>query len=105
MIESMEASNRIEGIVTERARYPRLLEEVRSQSRAEDEILGYKMALEWIHKRHREIDIEITTIRKLHRLCMGSDLKALKFLNPPEDSGAFKEKDNGAVLFDIINIG
>lgn len=67
-IQSTEASNRIEGIVTTSTRIKKLLEEKTSpRNRDEKEILGYRDVLNTIHESHDYIDVAPNHILQLHR--------------------------------------
>lgn len=67
-IQSTEASNRIEGIVTTDARMRQLFaEKTTPRSRDEDEIMGYRDVLNTIHKNHDFIPIKTGYILQLHR--------------------------------------
>src|SRR5882724_509919 len=69
-IQSVESSNRIEGVVTSRDRLgPLLAEKISPISRPEEEILGYKKAVEWIHENFAEISITPENILRLHKIC------------------------------------
>ena len=72
MIESVESSNRIEGVTVERERLrPLVLGRTRPVNRSEKEIAGYRRALAWIHAKAGEIQVSPETFRKLHRLIHG----------------------------------
>lgn len=67
-IQSTEASNRIEGIVTTSTRIKKLLEEKTTpKNRDEKEILGYRDVLNTIHESHDYIDVSPNHILQLHR--------------------------------------
>ena len=95
-IQSVESSNRIEGVITSRDRLGPLLEEKISPiSRPEEEILGYKKAVEWIHENYADIEIKPETILHLHKICQsGYGRHSPSLLGTPEDAGQFKKKDN-----------
>ncbi len=86
IIQSAESSNRIEGVEIEKSRLvPLLTGKVKPMDRPEEEVLGYKNALAWIHKNFEKIKIDADTILKIHRQCQkGSS----------GDAGKFKSKDN-----------
>jgi Fic family protein len=85
MIQSAESSNRIEGITVESKRLrPLILGHARPQDRSEEEVAGYRKALDWIHKQHANIEITPQTVQQLHRLCMADS----------GDAGQWKKKDN-----------
>lgn len=67
-IQSIEASNRIEGIVTTSTRIKKLFEEKTTpKNRDEKEILGYRDVLNTIHESHDYIDVSPSHILQLHR--------------------------------------
>ena len=86
LIQSAESSNRIEGVTVERRRLaPLVFGEVRPKDRSEEEIVGYRKALQWIHAEYDQIEIIPKTILKLHKLAQGGF---------SGDAGKWKEKDN-----------
>lgn len=67
-IQSTEASNKIEGIVTTSTRMKQLLEErTTPKNRDEREILGYRDVLNTIHENHEYIPLTPSYILQLHR--------------------------------------
>jgi len=67
-IQSTEASNKIEGIVTTSTRMKQLFEEKTTpRNRNEDEILGYRDVLNTIHESNEYIPIRPSYILQLHR--------------------------------------
>ena len=67
-IQSMEASNKIEGIITTSTRMKQLFEEKTTpKNRDEDEIMGYRDVLNIIHKSNEYIPIRSSYILQLHR--------------------------------------
>ncbi|MDO4274507.1 MAG: Fic family protein [Eubacteriales bacterium] len=67
-IQSTEASNKIEGIVTTSTRIKQLVnEKTTPRNRDESEILGYRDVLNTIHENHNFISIRPTYILQLHR--------------------------------------
>lgn len=67
-IQSTEASNKIEGIVTTSTRMRQLLQErTTPRNRDEDEIMGYRDVLNTIHENHEYIPIRPNYILQLHR--------------------------------------
>lgn len=66
-IQSTEASNRIEGIVTTSARLKQLVEDKTTpRNRDEKEILGYRNALNIVHESHEHISVSPNYILQLH---------------------------------------
>ena len=67
-IQSTEASNKIEGIVTTSTRMKQLFEEKTTpRNREEDEIMGYRDVLNTIHESNEYIPIRPSYILQLHR--------------------------------------
>ena len=67
-IQSTEASNKIEGIVTTGTRMKQLFEEkTGSRNRDEDEIMGYRDVLNTIHESNEYIPIRTLYILQIHR--------------------------------------
>lgn len=67
-IQSTEASNKIEGIVTTSTRMRQLFEEkTMPRNREEDEIMGYRDVLNTIHESNEYIPIRPSYILQLHR--------------------------------------
>ncbi|MEA3489725.1 MAG: Fic family protein [Candidatus Omnitrophota bacterium] len=88
LIESAESSNRIEGVTVDRARLkPLVIGHSKPRDRSEEEVAGYRKALDLIHKKHKSLRITPETIKELHRLCRGELW----------DSGKWKEKDNDII--------
>ena len=88
LIQSTESSNRIEGITvaTDRLR-PLVLGNARPKDRSEQEVQGYRLALNEIHTRHEKMPITPNTLKHLHALCQGAS----------GDAGQFKRIDNEVV--------
>lgn len=67
-IQSTEASNKIEGIVTTSTRMKQLFEEKTTpRNREEDEIMGYRDVLNTIHESNEYIPVRPSYILQLHR--------------------------------------
>lgn len=67
-IQSTEASNKIEGIVTTNTRIQQLcMEKTTPRNRDEEEILGYRDVLNTIHENYEYIPIRASYILQLHR--------------------------------------
>jgi Fic family protein len=72
LIESAESSNRIEGVTVERNRLrPLVIGNTRPRDRSEEEIVGYRMALNWIHTDYHKIPVTPETCLHLHALAQG----------------------------------
>jgi Fic family protein len=85
-IESSESSNRIEGVTAPPDRLRALvLEDTRPRDRSEQEIAGYRDALEMIHESSEYMALSIHTIKQLH---------ARMYSYLPEEGGRWKRTDN-----------
>ncbi len=88
LIESAESSNRIEGVTVDRARLkPLVIGHSKPRDRSEEEVAGYRKALDLIHSKYKSLRITPETIKELHRLCRGESW----------DAGKWKEKDNDII--------
>ena len=87
IIQSAESSNRIEGVTVESGRLkPILLEGARPRDRSEEELVGYRKALDWVHTAFADIPVEPRTILRLHELAQGGFSAG--------DAGQWKERNN-----------
>jgi Fic family protein len=95
-IQSTEASNRIEGIVTTSARMKQLFaEKTTPRNRDESEIMGYRDVLNTIHESNEFIPIRLSYILQLHRdllkragLSYGGQLKTVQnYINETRPDG------------------
>jgi Fic family protein len=88
LIQSAESSNRIEGVTVERERLrPLVVGRARPRNRSEEEIQGYRRALELIHSSWKRLAITPDTARRLHRIATQG----------AGDAGAWKKADNEIV--------
>ncbi|MDP8262410.1 MAG: Fic family protein [Candidatus Ancaeobacter aquaticus] len=88
LIESVESSNRIEGVTVDSVRLkPLVIGHSRPRDRSEEEVSGYRKALDLIHAKHGSLRITSETIKELHRLCRGES----------HDAGVWNEKDNDII--------
>jgi len=91
MIQSAESSNRIEGVEVESKRLmPLLLGKTKPKDRSEEELVGYRKALQWINKSSGGIEISPETIKKIHKMAQGGLVG---------DAGKWKSRDNEIVEF------
>src|SRR5579862_8514531 len=90
IIQSVESSNRIEGVTVafDRLR-PIVIGRSRPRDRSEEELSGYRRALDWIFSRRTSVEITPMVIRKLHILAQSGS----------GDAGQWKQRNN-----DIIEI-
>ena len=88
IIQSAESSNRIEGVTVDRDRLkPLVLGNARPRDRSEEEVMGYRRALNEVHAKAGRIAINADTLKHLHALCQqGSG-----------DAGEFKRLDNDII--------
>jgi Fic family protein len=69
MIESVESSNRLEGITADRGRIEALvLKSTTSTNRSEEEIAGYRDALALIHEQAEHMPVALNTILQCHAM-------------------------------------
>jgi len=89
IIQSAESSNRIEGVTVPPDRLrPVVLGRARPRDRSEEELAGYRRALEWIFSRRSPVLITPDVIRRLHALSVGGSAG---------DAGEWKQRDNEIV--------
>lgn len=86
IVQSTESSNRIEGVTVspERLR-PVVIGKVKPRDRSEEELAGYRRALDWMFSRKRAVPITPSVVRKLHALAQGGTIG---------DAGEWKKRDN-----------
>lgn len=88
LIQSAESSNRIEGVTVAADRLrPLVLGNSRPLDRSEQEVQGYRLALNEIHTRHGKLSITPDTMKRLHLLCQSGG----------GDAGQFKKTDNEVI--------
>ncbi len=88
IIESSVSSNRIEGVEVNKARIGTILfGKSHLRDRNEEEVRGYRQALEWIHEKGTQIPISEKTILQLHGLTRGEIW----------DAGKYKQKDGDII--------
>ena len=86
IIQSAESSNRIEGVTVAANRLrPLLIARARPLDRSEEELAGYRIALDWIYSRKNRVAITPAVIRRLHALAQGGS---------SGDAGEWKKRDN-----------
>jgi fido (protein-threonine AMPylation protein) len=83
LIESAVSSNRIEGVEVDQARVATLVfGGAALRDRDEEEVRGYRRALELIHRQGAKLEVSESTILQLHKLTRGDIW----------DAGKYKEK-------------
>jgi Fic family protein len=89
LIESVESSNRIEGVTVDHDRLrPLVIGDAPPRDRPEEEIVGYRRALDWIHTQRAAIEMSPDTCLKLHGLAQGGTTG---------DAGVWKTRANDIV--------
>lgn len=86
IIQSAESSNRIEGVTipVDRLR-PVVLGKAKPRDRSEEELAGYRQALDWIFSLKHGVIIKPSVIQKLHEFSQGGF---------SGDAGEWKKRDN-----------
>ncbi len=86
IIQSVESSNRIEGVTIPADRLrPLVLGKARPRDRSEEELAGYRRALDWIFSRKRRVSITPDVIKRLHAMAQGGR---------SGDAGEWKKRNN-----------
>jgi len=86
IVQSVESSNRIEGVTVDKDRLrPLVLGHAKPRDRSEEEVAGYRKAIDWVFTRKRRVPIEPRVIQHLHALAQGGT---------SGDAGKWKRKDN-----------
>jgi Fic family protein len=86
IIQSVESSNRIEGVTIPADRLrPVVLGKVKPRDRSEEELAGYRQAIDWIFSRKRKVSVIPAVIQRLHTLAQGGF---------SGDAGEWKKRDN-----------
>lgn len=86
LIESVKASNAIEGVITTDERIKDIVDGSKPITHDEKEISGYKDALNLIHKEYKNLDINEETILSLHSM--------IEIETSPKEAGKYKNRDN-----------
>jgi Fic family protein len=83
IIQSVESSNRIEGVTVAANRLrPLVIGRVRPRDRSEEELAGYRAALDWIFSRKNRVTVTPEVIRRLHALarCGPNGERSVRFV-------------------------
>jgi Fic family protein len=90
LVQSVESSNRIEGVTVAADRLrPLVLGNSQPRDRSEQEVQGYRRALNEIDTRHDQLAITPDTLKRLHALCQSAS----------GDAGEYKKVDNEIIQF------
>jgi len=85
-IESIESSNRLEGIIVEHSRIEEIsLRSSALRGRSEQEVAGYRDALDMIHTNFEDMELHLALIRDIHEMI---------FSYTPIKGGSWKKRDN-----------
>lgn len=88
LIESAVSSNRIEGVTVDQTRVRAVvLAKSPLRDRDEEEVRGYREALDLIHEQHKKLSISEKTILQLHRISRANI----------GDAGKYKKKDSDII--------
>lgn len=88
LIESAVSSNRIEGVEIDQKRIGTVLFGKKLlKDRNEEEVQGYRKALEWIHDNNTDLKINQSVIKQLHKKTRGQIW----------DAGKYKDKDSDII--------
>jgi len=91
VIQSAESSNRIEGVTVAGDRLrPVVLGKSKPRDRSEEELAGYRKALDWIFARRFAVAMEPKVILRLHVMAQGGF---------SGDAGQWKQRDNEIIEF------
>ncbi len=86
IVQSAESSNRIEGVTVAADRLrPLVLGGAAPRDRPEEELSGYRRALDWIFGLNGDVSITPEVLQRLHALAQGGH---------SGDAGAWKQRDN-----------
>lgn len=86
MVESIVASNAIEGIATTKTRIEDIMSGDDPISHNEKEIVGYKNVLNLIHTEHSKLDFDEETILRFHKMMLS--------LTNDSEAGKYKTRNN-----------
>jgi Fic family protein len=85
MVQSVESSNRMEGVTVPSGRLrPVVLRRSRPRDRPEEELAGYRRALDWVHSRPGRLPVTPGVIRRLHAQAQSGS----------GDAGEWKKQNN-----------
>ncbi|HUW61459.1 MAG TPA: Fic family protein [Candidatus Bathyarchaeia archaeon] len=91
VIQSVESSNRIEGVTVAQDRLrPVVVGKAKPRDRSEEELAGYRKALDWIFSQKTAVSVEPGVILRLHSMAQGGF---------SGDAGKWKERNNEIVEF------
>jgi Fic family protein len=86
IIQSVESSNRIEGVTVPADRLrPLVIGRARPRDCSEEELAGYRAAVDWIFSRKRAVLVTPALLQRLHTLAQGGS---------SGDAGEWKKRDN-----------
>jgi Fic family protein len=106
MVQSVESSNRIEGVTVQPERLrPLVLGDARPRDRPEEEIQGYRNALRRIHQGAADLPVTPATLRDLHRTIAEGAGDAGQWKAVDSDIIEFRPGETPRVRFRTVPVG
>lgn len=104
LIESAVSSNRIEGVEVDPDRIKILIHGTPTyQDRNEEEVAGYRAALNWIHSERDTIPLSERTVLRLHELCRGEIWDAGRYKEKPVDIIELSPRGERTIRFKTVS--
>ena len=105
LVQSVESSNRIEGVTVAPDRLrPLVLENARPRDRSEEEIQGYRRALELIHSQAPDLAITPDLLQRLHALVQEGSGDARQWKRVDNEIVELREGDPPLVRFRPVGV-
>jgi Fic family protein len=105
LLQSVESSNRIEGVTVEPNRLrPLVIGNAKPRDRSEEEIHGYREALNLIHTSSANLPITPATVRRLHRICQEGIGDAGKWKGIENDIIEFRPDEPPRLRFRPVSV-
>jgi len=104
LIESAVSSNRIEGVEVDPTRIKIVMFGTPIyKDRNEEEVAGYRSALNWIHSECKNISLSEQTVLRLHTLCRGEIWDAGRYKEKPVDIIELSPKGERTIRFKTVS--
>ena len=104
LAESAVSSNRIEGVQVEQNRVATLMfGNPKPRNREEEELQGYRKALNLIHSKYRQLSVSESTVLELHRLIRGDIWDAGQYKDKPVDIIEFDSAGKRKIRFSSVS--
>lgn len=104
LIESAISSNRIEGVKMDPTRIKAVMFGTPIyKDRNEEEVAGYRLALNWVHSEFKSIPISEQTVLQLHRLCRGEIWDAGRYKEKPVDIIELSPRGERTIRFKSVS--